>query len=172
MAVPSEPFVPNEHQVFVGKIFSVLGALFGIAIIISIRMVVRQWIKRRAAARATTAHSVGPKINLWTFKFPELDHLPPVERETLLRSALESPEIQAFRRRVPIYLRVLSALVTATTVAVIAFDGATHLILLPILVAGAVLMMISAAFIRGQCEARILRRVLNKTLNSPRNGSV
>lgn len=149
MAAPSEPFIPNEHQVFVGKIFAVLGALFGVAVFISIKILVRRWMKRRASA-AVANPSEEPKIRLWTIHFPELQHLPPDERETLLRTALEGSEIQIFRRRVRICMKVLSALITATILAIVLVDQAKHLFLLPICVIGALVTIIGAAFARVQ----------------------
>jgi hypothetical protein len=109
-----------------------------------------------------------PKMKLWMIKFPELDHLAPIERETLLRTALEGPEIKAFRSRVSIYIRILSVLITATIFVAIALDEATHLILLPILVVGTLLTMIGVVLVRVQIESRILRRALKQMLNAPR----
>lgn len=76
-------------------------ALFGLIYVLVIGPMTRLKQKLRAEIQEVGGKLPTSAMKIFTIKFPELEHLPPMERETILRRCAESIELRRFRRLLP-----------------------------------------------------------------------
>jgi Flp pilus assembly protein TadB len=122
-------------------------------------------IRRQRRENQNPPSSEPHTIKLWKVEFPELKHLPESERERLLRSALQNPEVEKFRNRT----RNVFGIIFYTTMAILLTTVVTSdvpawlltIISVPVLL----VIMIATVFIRTQLELKIIRRLLKEMLH-------
>ena len=112
------------------------------------------------------------EITFGKIKFSELEHLPEPEREVLMRAVLESDELQAFRRRSQRIIDIVFYSTAAIYVAIALISDLPVWMIGPTFVFGILLTFAATLPIRILLEIRMVRRMLNKKLNSSHLGSV
>jgi hypothetical protein len=108
----------------------------------------------------------GPKITFGKIEFPELDHLPEAEREVLLRAALESPKIQAFRSNTKKVIGMVFYSTAAIFISIAIFTETSFWLLALTFATGTIVTFVATVFIRIRLEINLVRRILNETLAS------
>jgi hypothetical protein len=111
-------------------------------------------------------------MTLGKIKFSELDYLPEGEREVLLRSALESHEMQVYRSRSKKIMGIVFYSTAAIFVGISIFSEIRALLLGLLFAIGTILTFVATVFIKLQLEVKLVRRLIAKSLNSPQNGNV
>jgi hypothetical protein len=99
------------------------------------------------------------KLVLFTFKFPEMESVPPEQREELLRRCAESVEVRRLRARWRYAPFVAVLIAPAVAIGTMRWSGIGMFITLVITVAGTFVVSVA---LRIFLEVRLIRRLLRK----------